>query len=104
MKYPILEISPKAFWDVNFKKLMLEYDNYPEFIIKKVFEYGTFQDVISVVKYFGKQKVNGILTKTVYLSEKKLHFAAAFLKIDKKKFQCYLNKRQRHSYTKHSKN
>ena len=95
-----LEISSKAFWDVNFKKLMQQYDNYPEFIIRKVFEHGSFQDVLSVVKYFGGGKVKDTLTNTIYLSEKKLHFAAAFFKLDKKKFKCYSNKLHRRSYTK----
>ncbi|MBN1251714.1 MAG: hypothetical protein JXR51_11480 [Bacteroidales bacterium] len=101
MQKNILEISPKAFWDVDFEKLMTEVDNYPEFIIKKVFEYGTFADVINVVKYFGKQKAIKTLTNTVYLKEKTLHFAAAFFKLKKNNFACYLNKQQRHSYTKY---
>ncbi len=76
---------------------MQEYDNYPEFRTRKVFEYGTLQDVLSVVKYFGKQKVSEILINTTYLPEKKLHFASDFFKIDKNKFKCYTNKRQRSS-------
>ena len=100
MKKQKLEISSKAFWDVNFNKLMQQYDNYPEFIIRKVFEYGTFQDVLSVIKYFGKQKVIEVLTNAVYLSEKKLHFASALFKIDKKNFKCYSNKRHHRSYLK----
>lgn len=104
MKNNKLKISSKAFWDVNFEKLMLQYDDYPEFIIKKVFEFGTFQDVLSVVKYFGKQKVIKVLTNAIYLPEKKLHFASAFFKINKKNFKCYTNKPLRRSYTKLSKN
>lgn len=96
-----LKISSKAFWDVNFEKLMSDYDHYPEFIIKKVFEFGTFSDVLSVIKYFGKQKVITTLVNAVYLPEKSIHFASAILKIEKNKFTCYTNKRQRRFYTKH---
>ena len=96
-----LKISSKAFWDVNFEKLMQQYDYYPEFIIKKVFEYGTFQDVLSVYKYFGKQTVTDTLLNVTYMPKKKLHFASEFLKINKTNFRCYINKRQRRSYTKH---
>ena len=104
MKQTKLEISSKAFWDVNFEKLMQDYDNYSEFIIKKVFEFGTFHDVLSVVKYFGEQKAIETLTNAVYLSEKNLHFASAFFKLEKNKFKCYTNKRQRHFYSKRSTN
>ena len=96
-----LEISSKAFWDVNFTKLMQQYDDYPEFIIKKVFEHGTFHDVLSVYKYFGKQKVTDTLINVTYLPEKKLHFASVFLKINKNNFKCYTNKRQQRFYTRH---
>ncbi len=98
-----LNISPKAFWDVDFGKLILQADNYSEFIIRKTFEYGTFNDILNVVRYFGKQKVIDTLTSTTYLSEKNLHFCAAFFNIEKSNFKCYTNKQQRHFYTKRSK-
>jgi len=95
-----LNISKRAFWDVDFEKLMQEIDNYPEFIIRKVFEHGTFDDVINVVKYYGTQKSSEIMINSLYLSEKTLHFASAFFKIEKTNFKCYTNKQQRHFYSK----
>ena len=94
MQKSSLKISSKAFWDVDFEKLMQEVDNYPEFIIKKVFEYGTFADVINVVKYFGKQKTIKTLTNAIYLHGKTLHFAAAFFKLEKSNFVCFINKQK----------
>ena len=78
MQLSKLKISSKAFWDVNFNNLMKEYDKYPEFIIKKVFLYSTFQDIIAVYKYFGKQKIINTLTQVSYLPAKTLHFASLF--------------------------
>jgi hypothetical protein len=98
-----LKISSRAFWDVDFEKLMQETDRYAEFIIRKVFEHGTFNDVLNVMKYFGKQKVIETMTNTTFLSEKSLHFASAFLNIEKTKFKCFTNKPQRHFYSKRSK-
>ncbi len=97
-----LQLSKRAFWDVDFDQLMKKADNYPEFIVRKVFEHGTFQDVVNVTRYFGKSKTIEILKKTHFLPEKTLHFAAAMFKIDKSEFKCYTNKPQRHFYTKHS--
>jgi len=98
-----LNISSKAFWDVDFGKLLQQVDNYPEFIIRKVFDFGTFDDVLNVVIYFGRKKVIETLTGSVYLSEKTMHFCAAFFKLEKSQFKCYSNKQQRHFYSKHSK-
>jgi len=98
-----LIISQRAFWDVDFEKLMSQVDNYPEFIIRKVFEHGTFDDVLKILNYFGQQKIIEVLTKTIYLPEITLHFAAAFFKIDKTNFLCYTNKPQRHFYSKRCK-
>ncbi len=98
-----LLLSKKAFWDVDFEKLMQEIDKYPEFIIRKVFENVSFNDILVVVNYFGSQKSIEVLTKTVYLPEKILHFASAFFNIEKTKFLCYTNKPQRHFYSKRSK-
>jgi hypothetical protein len=90
-----LQISSRAFWDVDFEKLMWQADNYPEFIIKKVFEHGKFDDVVAVINYFGKQKVIDTLTNTSYLPAITLHFASAIFKIEKEKFKCYTKKVQK---------
>ena len=98
-----LNISTKAFWDVDFEKLILQADQYSDFIIRKVFEHGTFDDVIMVVQYFGKQKSMDCLVSSLFLSEKTLHFASALFKIEKSNFKCFTNKQQRHFYSKRSK-
>ena len=46
-----LYISSQAFWDVDFDNLINQAEQFPDFIIRKVFEYGTFDDVINTVNY-----------------------------------------------------
>lgn len=91
-----LHISKRAFWDIDFEKLLLQADSYSNYIIRRVFEHGTFDDVLNVIEYFGKHKVVDVLTKAHFLPEKTLHFASAVFKIDKLNFKCYTNKPQRH--------
>lgn len=98
-----LNISSRAFWDVDFEKLMLQKDNYSEFIIRKVFESGTFDDVLNIIFFYGKNKVKETMLNTHFLTEKTLHFTSSILKIDKTKFLCYTNKPVRHFYSKRSK-
>jgi len=96
-----LTISSRAFWDVDFEKLMLEKDKYAAFIIRKVFENGTWADVIAVIKYYGKNTCTEILTKTEFLQPNAHHLSSAIFKIDKTTFRCYTSKQFRPSYTKH---
>ena len=98
-----LYISSKAFWDVDFDKLIEQAEKFPDYIIRKVFEYGTFNDVINTVNYFGKQKAIESLTSAGFLNEKTLHFVSVFFKIEKSNFKCFTNKQQRHFYSKRSK-
>ncbi len=98
-----LSISSKAFWDVDFDKLIEQAEQFPDFIIRKVFENGTFDDVINTVNYFGKQKAIESLISAGFFNEKTLHFASAFFRIEKSNFKCYTNKQRRHFYSKRSK-
>jgi hypothetical protein len=91
-----LNISNRAFWDVDFDKLKQNADSYASYIIRKVFEFGTFDDILNVISYFKKSQVIDVLISTHYLSEKTLHFASAIFKIEKSKFKCFTNKPQRH--------
>lgn len=91
-----LNITKRAFWDVDFEKLLNNPEIKASFIIRRTFEYGTFQDIINVIDYFGKQKVIDILTNAHFLPEKTLHFASAIFKIEKSKFKCYTHIPQRH--------
>jgi hypothetical protein len=95
-----LNISSRAFWDIDFIRLMLQVNEYPEYIIKRVFEYGSFEDMMKVLKYFGEDKVREVLTNTTYLPAKTLNFVSILLETDKTKFRCYKNKRYRRSFSK----
>ena len=50
--------------------------------------------LLSVYKYFGKQKTIKTLTNAIYLHGKTLHFAAAFFKLEKSNFVCFINKQK----------
>jgi len=95
-----LILTRKAFWDVDFDKLIEQRDAYASFIVRKVFQFGTFEDVRSVTAYYGHEKVIDILKNAEYLPEITLHFASAVFKIDKTEFKCYTKLQQRPFSTK----
>jgi hypothetical protein len=95
-----LNISSKAFWDINFTDLMNQVDEYQSFIIKRIFIYGSFNDIMEILKYFGENKTRETLTNTEYLPAKTLNFISILLNTDITKFKCYTNKRHLRSLSK----
>lgn len=89
----IIHLSSQAFWDVDMSKL--DYEKYAGYIIRKVFEYGTLDDILEVTAYYGKEKVKKALIAAPYLKEHTQYFASLFLNIPRQQFKCY-NTKQYH--------
>ena len=83
----IIHLSPMAFWDVDMNKL--DYQRNADYIIRKVFEYGSFDDILEVTAFYGKEKVKKTLINASYLSEPTQYFSSLFLNTPRNKFQCY---------------
>jgi hypothetical protein len=89
----IIHLSPLAFWDTDMNKL--DYEAQADYIIRKVFDYGSWEDVLEVTAYYGKEKVKEALVEAPYLKESTLYFSSLLLNIPRHKFKCY-NTRQLH--------
>ena len=89
----IIHLSPLAFWDTDMNKL--DYEVQADYIIRKVFDYGSWEDVLEVTAYYGKEKVKEALVLAPYLKESTLYFSSLLLNIPRQKFKCY-NTRQLH--------
>ncbi len=80
-------ISRKAFWDVKFEDL--DFEKYKDYIIAKVFEYGTWQDMLAITRFYGKDQIRNSLVNSYYLSTLTLYFASVILNTPKEQFKCY---------------
>ena len=89
----IIHLSSKAFWDVDMSKL--DYEKNADYIIRKVFEYGSLEDILELTVYYGKEKVKKVLINSSYLQENTQYFASLFLNIPRHQFKCY-NTKQYH--------
>ncbi len=89
----IIHLSPRAFWDVDMMKL--DYEKNADYIIRKVFEYGTLDDILEITAYYGKEKAKNSLINAPYLQENTQYFASLFLNIPRQQFKCY-NTKQYH--------
>ena len=86
----IIHLSKQAFWDINMEKM--DYEKSADYIIRKVFEYGSWNDILEVTSFYGMAKIKEALTKATYLRENTLYFASLFLDIPRSKFACYTTK------------
>ncbi len=86
----IIQLSNRAFWDVDMSNL--DYNRQANYIIRKVFENGSWDDILEVTVFYGISKVAGVLTSATYLKENTLYFASLFLDIPRTQFACYTSK------------
>lgn len=83
----IIKLSGKAFWDVDINNL--NYQTQANYIIRKVFENGSWDDILEITAFYGMKKVRDVLTAATYLKENTLYFASLFLDIPRSQFTCY---------------
>ena len=85
MQLPTL--SQQTFWDVNIAELSFE--DSPDWIIERVFDRGSLDEVISVVNYYGKENVKKtIQTVPTYLPNHTNLLAKALFNLNFSDFKC----------------
>lgn len=92
----IPQINPVVFWDVS--KDDFDYTKNSDFIICRVFNYGTFQEMADVIVCYGREYVTKLLISTTNLDPIGLESASAFLGIPETQFKCYELKQFPRSY------
>ena len=50
-----MKLNPSLFWDINISELSFEDSS--DWIIERVFDRGSLDEVISVINYYGKENV-----------------------------------------------
>lgn len=78
-------LRPELFWDVDVSELDLE--EHAAFIIVRVMENGTREEVRFVWGLYGKDAIKKHLTQARYLSPRTISFFANLFKISRSKFK-----------------
>ena len=89
-------LSKHLFWDVDIHNVDINKNE--KYIIKKVLQYGTYEDWKIIVKLYGQNKIISISKTIRDLDKKTLSFLTTISGVDKKEFICYTTE---HSTTKH---
>ncbi|MCA9749164.1 MAG: hypothetical protein R2801_08660 [Chitinophagales bacterium] len=69
-----LELSNTAFWDIDMTTLNQTNKN---FIIARVFMYGKFTDIKTIIKHYSKQEISEALKQYRGLDQYTISFAKA---------------------------
>ena len=90
-------ISKQTFWDVNVSDN--DFKNSGEWIVTRVFDRGTLDEVLSIIKYYGFDSVKKILQTTAEnLPSHSILLARAIFKLKYSDFKCSEKKPFRISY------
>lgn len=82
---PVLE--KRTFWDINIAEV--DFEEYAEWIINRVFDRGTLQEVFDIINYYGKDFVKKSITTTNdYLPNHSILLARAIFNLQYKDFKC----------------
>ncbi len=80
-------ISKKAFWDIAFAEL--DFEKSSLYIIEKVFNYGTWNDQVEIMRYYGMSRIRKEIINAGYLRKTVLSFLCTILHLQKTDFACY---------------
>lgn len=81
------EISKKAFWDVRYSEI--DFEKNSRQVIEKVFNYGSWDDQVAVMKFYGLKKIKKEIVNASYLRQPVLAFLCTILDLQKVDFECY---------------
>lgn len=85
MDKPIL--SKQAFWDVDMDSI--DYQKNARFVISKVFDRGSLDDVISILNFYQDEIIKSSLLNVRYLSNSAMSFACALFNLNLEDFRSY---------------
>jgi hypothetical protein len=86
----IIKLSKRAFWDVDMDKM--DYENHADYIIRKAFDYGTWEDILEVISFYSEDKVKKALITAPYLKELTMVFSSKLFNIPISSFKCSTTK------------
>jgi hypothetical protein len=79
--------NKRIFWDVDAG--MLDFDNSASFIIERVFERGDVEDIRMCRRFYGDEKIAGILINAKWLMPHTVYLAAALFNNQPQDYRCY---------------
>ncbi len=83
-------ISKRAFWDIDYEAI--DWNSNSQYLIIRVIERGKLQDIINLLKYYGKEKVKNELLTASKLPQRTYNFALTYFGLKKEDFKCTISR------------
>lgn len=84
------KISKRAFWDTNFE--LIDWEASSTYLTIRIIERGTFNDLIEIIRFYGKDRIKKELTAEKILPERTFYFILTFFKLKKDNLKCSISK------------
>lgn len=88
-------LSRTAFWDVNFDTLDFQADSL--LVMSKVFNYGTWADILEVLRFYGLDRIRQEAVLGAYYKPTALSFLCLILDLKESDFRAYQARQARSS-------
>ncbi|MBN8703943.1 MAG: hypothetical protein J0M08_12825 [Bacteroidetes bacterium] len=84
------KVSNRAFWDVNYNSI--DYNKHADYVIKKVFDLGTLDDIMEVLVCYGEEKVKDVIINADRLDSGAIEMAYIIFDVKPLDLKCYTKK------------
>ncbi len=81
------EFSSYLFWDTDLSQL--DFARHADFVIPRVFDLGTIDDLAELTAYYGREHVAKSLISAPSLRESSVNLASVLFHIPRESFRCY---------------
>lgn len=86
------DISRRAFWDIDYNNIEWDNQDYRQYLLIKIFNHGTIEDIQNAIRYYGKELVIAELTSAEKLPETVYYLALSIFQLKPTDFQCSITK------------
>lgn len=80
-------VSKTAFWDVDFERI--DFQEMDLFVMEKVANYGTWEDFINVIRFYGVNRFKERIVFAAYLKKDVINFICVAFDLQENDFKCY---------------
>jgi len=83
----IMKLSPQVFRDTDSKDIDLQKNK--RFVIERILMKGGLQDVLWLIRHYGKDTIRQELLQSRYIDKRTLSFCAVIFNFNKEDCRCY---------------
>ena len=83
--------SKRAFWSDDYARL--DPDSDADYMIARVFDAGTYEDMQEAIRYYTKERIRTTLTKATDLQSSTINYAAIWLEMHPNEFMATQRRR-----------